>query len=277
MGHYASAQQLFAGALVFARIASMIMTMPGLGDTPAPSRVRLAFALLLCLVVTPVVTIIAVIPHHRRADRRCAARGADRPRIGAILRTFLAAMASAGEMISSPPPSPSPRPPTDARAAEHHTGQLPVADAALLVMVTDLHHLFIAAMVRSYSLFPFGHPRRWRLRQLAIRTTGDAFALGVQLAAPVLAFSLIFSLATGLVGRRCRSSDLLRRRAAAGAARPVAVRLSLGLMGPTGSTAIAPCYRRSARPCRNKATSLTQETLPTQLEEARKDGDVPSP
>ncbi len=37
MGHYATAQQLFAGALVFARIASMIMTMPGIGDTPSPA------------------------------------------------------------------------------------------------------------------------------------------------------------------------------------------------------------------------------------------------
>ncbi len=37
--------------------------------------------------------------------------------------------------------------------------------------------------------------------QLAIRTMAEAFTLGVQLAAPVLVFSLIFNLATGLVGR----------------------------------------------------------------------------
>jgi flagellar biosynthetic protein FliR len=37
--------------------------------------------------------------------------------------------------------------------------------------------------------------------QLLIRTVGGAFALGVQLAAPVLAFSFIFNIATGLVGR----------------------------------------------------------------------------
>jgi flagellar biosynthetic protein FliR len=69
-------------------------------------------------------------------------------------------------------------------------------------MVTNLHHLFIGAMVRSYSLFPFGHPAPVAdFAQLAIRTTADAFTLGVQLAGPVLAFSLVFTLATGLVGR----------------------------------------------------------------------------
>ena len=37
--------------------------------------------------------------------------------------------------------------------------------------------------------------------ELIIRTVSDSFALGVQLSAPVIVFSLIFNLATGLVGR----------------------------------------------------------------------------
>ena len=36
---------------------------------------------------------------------------------------------------------------------------------------------------------------------LAIRTVSAAFALGIQLAAPVIVFSLVFNLATGLIGR----------------------------------------------------------------------------
>ena len=205
MGHYATAQQLFACALVFARIASMVMTMPGLGDTPAPSRVRLAFSLLLCLVVTPVVyPALPAIPltlGELTADvLREALIGLA---IGAILRAFLAAMASAGEMISIATTL------SFAQTANPTLGQQNTTlasflslMAALLVMVTNLHHLFIGAMVRSYSLFPFGHPAPVAdFAQLAIRTTADAFALGVQLAAPVLAFSLVFTLATGLVGR----------------------------------------------------------------------------
>ena len=36
---------------------------------------------------------------------------------------------------------------------------------------------------------------------LAMQTVGKSFALGLQLAAPVVVFSLIFNIATGLVGR----------------------------------------------------------------------------
>ncbi len=36
---------------------------------------------------------------------------------------------------------------------------------------------------------------------MAIRTLGDAFSLGVQLAAPVIVFSLVLNVAAGLIGR----------------------------------------------------------------------------
>jgi flagellar biosynthetic protein FliR len=56
--------------------------------------------------------------------------------------------------------------------------------------------------VKSYTLFPF--TRDVPLADagtLAIQTVGKSFALGLQLAAPVVAFALIFNVATGLVGR----------------------------------------------------------------------------
>ena len=74
--------------------------------------------------------------------------------------------------------------------------------AMVLIMSTNLHHYFIGAMVRSYALFPYGHPPPvGDFATLEIRTVGDAFALGIQMAGPILVFSLIFNLATGLVGR----------------------------------------------------------------------------
>jgi flagellar biosynthetic protein FliR len=205
VGHYATAQQLFAGALVFARIAAMIMTMPGLGDTPAPSRVRLSFALLMSLVITPVVyPVLPLIPLTLGELTGDVIReGLIGVAIGAILRAFLAAMASAGEMISIATTL------SFAQTANPTQGQTNTTlatflslMAAVLIMATDLHHLFIGALVRSYTLFPFGQPPPvGDFAQLAIRTMAQSFTLGVQLAAPVLVFSLIFNLATGLVGR----------------------------------------------------------------------------
>jgi flagellar biosynthetic protein FliR len=205
VGHYGTAQQLFAGALVFARIAAMIMTMPGLGDTPAPSRVRLSFALLMCLVITPVVypqlPLIPLTLGELTGDvLREALIGLA---IGAILRAFLAAMAAAGEMISIATTLSFAQTANPTQSQQNTTLAMFLSlMAGVLIMVTDLHHLFIGAMVRSYTLFPFGHtPPVNDFAQLAIRTTAQAFTMALQLAAPVLVFSLIFNLATGLVGR----------------------------------------------------------------------------
>jgi flagellar biosynthetic protein FliR len=236
VGHYATAQQLFAGALVFARISAMIMAMPGLGDTPAPTRVRLSFALLASLIITPVVyPALPVIPltlGELTAD--VIREGLIGVAIGAILRAFLAAMAIAGEVISIATTL------SFAQTANPTLGQQNTTlatflslMAAVLVMATDLHHLFIGALVRSYTLFPFGHaPPVADFAQLAIRTTAQAFTLGVQLAAPVLVFSLIFNLATGLVGRAMPQFQIFFAAAPAQVLLGLSLfALSLGVMG----------------------------------------------
>jgi flagellar biosynthesis protein FliR len=203
--HYATVQQVFVGGMVFSRVGAMIMTMPGLGDTPTPVRLRMAFAFLMCLVVAPVVA-----PTLPQTPPTLGGLIGDMLRevliglaIGGILRIFMAAMAIAGEMISIATTL------SFAQTANPLLGQENTTlstflslMAMVLVMATDLHHLFIGAMVRSYTLFPYGHAEPiGDFAQLAIRTTGGAFALAVQLAAPILAFSLIFNIATGLVGR----------------------------------------------------------------------------
>ena len=205
MEHYASAQQVFVGGMVFARVGAMVMTLPGVSSTSVPMQVRLAFALLMCFVVAPVVA-----PTLPQTPPDLGGLFGDLLRevliglaIGAILNIFMAAMTTAGEVISIATSL------SFAQTANPDQGQENTTlstflslTAMVLVMAANLHHLFIAAMVRSYTLFPYGHAEPvGDFAQLAIRTTADAFALGIQLAAPVLAFSLIFNIATGLVGR----------------------------------------------------------------------------
>jgi flagellar biosynthetic protein FliR len=123
--------------------------------------------------------------------------------IGAILRAFLAAMAVAGEVISIATTLSFAQTANPTQAQQNTTlATFLSLLAVVLIMVTDLHHLFLGAMVRSYTLFPFGRPPSVQdFTQLEIRTVSGAFLLGVQLTAPILVFSLIFNLATGLVGR----------------------------------------------------------------------------
>jgi flagellar biosynthetic protein FliR len=203
--HYATAQQVFIGGLVFARVGALVMTLPGVSSSSVPMLVRLAFALLMCLVIAPVVA-----PTLPQTPPDLGGLIGDMVRevliglaIGAILNIFMAAMTTAGEVISIATTL------SFAQTANPDQGQQNTTLstflsllAMVMVLATNLHHMFIAAMVRSYTLFPYGHaPPVGDFAQLAIRTTGEAFALGIQLAAPVLAFSLVFNIATGLVGR----------------------------------------------------------------------------
>ena len=46
---------IFAAGMVFARIGAILMLLPGFGEPSIPVRIRLAFALLTCLILGPLV------------------------------------------------------------------------------------------------------------------------------------------------------------------------------------------------------------------------------
>ncbi|MDZ4364748.1 flagellar biosynthetic protein FliR, partial [Brevundimonas sp.] len=203
MEAYATAAQVYAAGLVFARVGAMIMLVPGLGDASVPPRIRLSFAFVMCLILTPLVapglTVPATIGEGAGALIRETLIGL---MIGSILRLFLSSLATAGEVVSiqttlsfAQTANPSGQPTTTISTFLGLMG-------TVLVMSTDLHHLFFGAMFDSYKLFPFGHQLMvGDAATLAVQTVAGSFALGIQLAAPVIVFSLVFNLATGLVGR----------------------------------------------------------------------------
>ena len=55
MEAYATADQVWAGGLIFARIGAVLMLIPGIGEAYVPPRVRLSLALLITLALWPVV------------------------------------------------------------------------------------------------------------------------------------------------------------------------------------------------------------------------------
>jgi flagellar biosynthetic protein FliR len=202
---YASVLQIYAAGLVFARVGALVMLIPGLGDAAVPPRIRLSLALLITMAVSPVVAgVIKTVPGT------VGALAGDVIHelmvgiiIGAILRLFFTALATAGEVISIQTTLSFAQTANPALGIQGSTlGAFLTLIGVTLVMTTDLHHLFLASIVRSYSLFPFGHTVMVAdATTLAIRTMADSFALGVQLAAPIIVFSLVFNIATGLVGR----------------------------------------------------------------------------
>lgn len=205
MDSYATAQQVFAAGLVFTRMGAIVMLIPGIGESFIPPRIRLSFALSLALMMMPLVVRAAPpLP----ADAAAMALAVIKELligllIGGILRMFMTSLASAGEIISISTTLSFAQTANPMQAQPSTTlGTFLGLIGVVLIFVTDLHHLFIAAVVHSYDLFPFTKTLPVSdAGQLAIQTVGRAFALGLQLAGPVLVFSLIFNIATGLVGR----------------------------------------------------------------------------
>jgi flagellar biosynthetic protein FliR len=71
-----------------------------------------------------------------------------------------------------------------------------------LIFATDLHHMVIAALNDSYTLFKPGEiPIIGDVASLFSRTVTSAFRIGVQLAAPFLVFGLLFNLGLGVLSR----------------------------------------------------------------------------
>jgi len=203
--HYATAQQVWVGGLVFFRVGSLIMLIPGIGEGYVPVRLRLALALVLAFVLAPIAAPgLPPIP----ADVSAMAGYVIRETliglmIGGLLRLFLASLTTAGELVSL----------QTTLAFAQTTNPLQASPATTistfltimgvtLIFDTDLHRMFLSAIAHSYTLFP---PTKavplGDAGTLATQVVGKTFALGVQLAAPVIVFSMVFNIAAGLVGR----------------------------------------------------------------------------
>ena len=205
MEHYALAAEVYGAGLVLARVGALVLLMPGIGETAVPARIRLAFALLLSMLLYPVAraSLPSVPDTLAGLAGQIALEIAVGLAMGALLRMFLGALAVAGEIVSlqttlsfSQTTNPLQAQPTAS------VGVFLALLGLALVFTTDIHQLFIGALARSYRLFPPGRPLRIEdFTTLAVRTFSGTFALGLQLAAPVMVFALVFNAALGLVAR----------------------------------------------------------------------------
>ena len=191
--------------LVFARIGTMVMLLPGLGELSVPVRVRLTVALVLAAVLLPV---------HRDAyaiDLKSygplLAMLAEEMFIGAVLglaaRLTISALQVAGSVIAQQLGL------GFVTAIDPTQGQQGIILGNFLtilgltlIFATDLHHLVIAALSDSYTLFQPGDvPLLGDVAALTTRTIANAFRVGIQLSAPFLVFGLLFNLGLGLLSR----------------------------------------------------------------------------
>lgn len=196
---------VFAAAMVFARLGAILMLLPGIGETSIPPRIRLSFALAFSFAVGPLIAPqLPPMPEALSAMAGLVALEALTGLvIGAASRILLIAGAVAGQVIGYQ---------TGLAMAQSfdptqgQSGALPAQFLNLLFMVlifaTNLHHLLLQAAAGSYQIMPAGAAPMWGdAAAWALQLFIDAFSIGVQIAAPLIAFGLVFYLGLGVLSR----------------------------------------------------------------------------
>ena len=205
MEPYALPSQIYAAGLVFVRVASVVMLLPGISESWVPPRVRLGLALLLALALGPIAA--ASLPHTPTTVGEMGGQVIHELLIGlmlgALIRLFMSALAVAGEVISLQTTLSFAQTanPIQAQPGGAITSFLSTL-GMVLIFATNTHYLFIAAIARSYTMFaPGKHLMVQDAAVVVLQEVMTIFSIGVQMAAPLMVFALVFNVALGLVGR----------------------------------------------------------------------------
>jgi len=196
----------FGFMLIFARVGTLVMLMPALGEQTISARVRLAFALALTFVLYPLVrdTYPATLPDTiGTLSVLVAGEFVVGFFVGLAARLILSALQVAGATIASQAGL------AFAQQFDPSQGQqgalfgnfLSVLGITL-IFVSDLHHLALAGIHDSFKLFP---PGDWMpvgdIAKYAVMTVAEAFKVGIQISAPFLVFGIVFYFGLGLLNR----------------------------------------------------------------------------
>ena len=192
--------------LAFGRLGSLCMLMPGTGESGIPQRVRLSLALLLTLMFYPAVAGYYPTGLANNVPKLVVYLGAEIAVgifLGLVGRIVLSAGQVAGTIIANQLGL------GFAMTVDPSQGQQGVIFgnflsmlAMTMIFVTDLHHLSVAALGSSFTLF---RPGEWMpvgdFAQVAVKLVADSFRIGLQVSAPFLAFGLVFNLGLGVLAK----------------------------------------------------------------------------
>jgi len=196
---------LFAFFVLFARVGTVFMLMPGIGSAYVSVRLRLTIALAVCLLITPLLA--SRVPAMPGSQIGLALLLLSEIIIGLFMglvaRITLGALQTTGTLIAlfSSLANALIRDPI----AEQQSSLIATFLTMLgmvLIIVTDMHHLMIRGVIESYSLFVPGQPLIiGDFSEMLARRFADSFKLGVQLASPFLLIAMVYYVGLGILGR----------------------------------------------------------------------------
>ncbi len=196
---------IFGFFLIFTRVGTALALMPGFSSGFVPIRVRLAGALAITFVMTPV--LMAGLPVRPPTIAALAILIMGEFLVGlffgVIARILIGALQTAGTVVSY------------MSSMANALIQDPIAEqqsstvasfmlimATVLIFTADMHHVMLRAIADSYTLMepgagiPVGD-----MVNIIGRRVADSFALGLRLAAPFVIVALTYYIGLGLLGR----------------------------------------------------------------------------
>ncbi|MEM8987697.1 MAG: flagellar biosynthetic protein FliR [Pseudomonadota bacterium] len=196
---------VFAFFAIFARVGTIMMTIPAFGDQSLNPQIRMGAAFAVSAAMFPFASRYYGMPPETVLGLVGVVVGEILVGlfIGVTARILLSALNIAGQMISMQTGlamAQAMDPTQQTQGAM--IGSFLTILGVTMIFATDLHHVMLAAMRDSYILFAPGTFLSFPdISEIALTAFAGAFRLGLQLAAPFFVFGLCFYLGIGLLSR----------------------------------------------------------------------------
>lgn len=196
---------IFAYFMVFARVGTATMFLPGLSAIYVSPRVRLAFALTMSLVVLP--PLAADLPVMPASVSEVAVLLTGEVLVGAffgfMMRILISCLQTAGTIaaLSSSMANAMIQDPIAESQSSTISGFL-LTMGVVLIFVSDLHHMMLRGIIETYAMFrpgdmlPVGD-----IADVVARQVADSFTVGLKLSAPFVVVGLTYYIGLGLLSR----------------------------------------------------------------------------
>lgn len=196
---------IFGFLLIFMRVGTSFMLLPGFSSPSVSTQIRLFVALGVSFVMTPILS--GGLPRVPATALEITLLATSEVLIGAFMgvlgRLMVGAIQVAGTTIAL------------ISSLANALIQDPIADqqssvvsnflstmAMVLIFATNLHYLMIQALVESYTAFVPGQPLPLGdITDHLARQLGLSFKIGLQLAAPLIITSVLYNVGLGVLGR----------------------------------------------------------------------------
>lgn len=196
---------VFAFMLAFVRTGTVVMLMPGIGNTFVPPQTRLYFALGFSFVLFPLIQakLPVPVPTATAMIMLIVVEFIIGFFIGSIARIMMAALDTAGLIISTQASLSNAQLFNPQFATQGSIiGSFLTLLGVMLLFATDLYHLLILGVVNSYELFPVGKmPDIGSMTKLITGAIAGSFAIGIQITAPFILIILLMYIGMAVLSK----------------------------------------------------------------------------